>query len=309
MSPIRSRERFFDLLTTSAVSTWVSSTTPVRELARGYIAGDNLGVAMEVAADQVSKGLNFSVRFLADRAADRHQAAACTAEALAAINAIRARPELTGTAELSLALTGLGLDVDPVLAHDNAVTVIGAAQEAGILVTIDDEGPGDHDAIMQVQRRLLKEYPDTGVVVQAARHDSLDQLDELITDGRRIRLCKGSYTGPPSVTLIRPHDIDLRMASCLRTLLTSPARPLIATHDPVFVAITERMMSSLGRTDVEFQMLHGIRPLEQRRLVDVGMRMRVYLPYGTNWYEYGIRRLVERPANLWLLSRSVVRHR
>lgn len=156
---------------------------------------------------------------------------------------------------------------------------------------------------------MLKEYPDTGVVVQAARHDSLDQLDELITAGRRIRLCKGSYTGPPSVTLIRPHDIDLRMASCLRTLLTSPARPLIATHDPVFVAITERMMSSLGRTDVEFQMLHGIRPLEQRRLVDVGRRMRVYLPYGTNWYEYGIRRLVERPANLWLLSRSVVRHR
>ena len=175
-------------------------------------------------------------------------------------------------------------------------------------MTVDDEGPDIHDRSHRIGMDLLEDYENTGIVIQAARHDSLTQVRELAAPGRRIRLCKGSYTGPRSVTLIHPHDVDLRMAACLRALMTGPSTVMLASHDPVFVAFGEQLMASLDRP-LEFQMLQGIRPLEQRRLVDIGHRVRVYLPYGHDWYRYCTRRIVERPGNIWLFGRSLVERR
>ena len=160
-------------------------------------------------------------------------------------------------------------------------------------MTVDDEGPDIHDRSHRIGMDLLEDYENTGIVIQAARHDSLTQVRELAAPGRRIRLCKGSYTGPRSVTLIHPHDVDLRMAACLRALMTGPSTVMLASHD----------------RPLEFQMLQGIRPLEQRRLVDIGHRVRVYLPYGHDWYRYCTRRIVERPGNIWLFGRSLVERR
>lgn len=305
----RMQARATEIVADEAIAARISAMPVAQEIAQSYIAGQTLEAAVLTARDKVEVGLDIALHPLATRARDAAAADAAMGEALDAVAALGGVAELAGHAEVSLELSTLGLGFDPAGAGDRAARICRLARNAGVEVTIDDEGPQIHDRVLDVVHDLLADFPDTGVVVQAARHDSLEQIQELAVPGRRIRLCKGSYTGPSEVTLIRPHDVDLRMAACLRALVTGPATPLVATHDPVFVAITERLIEDLGRTDVEFQMLQGIRDLEQRRLVDVGHRMRVYLPYGTDWYRYCARRVIERPANVWLFARSMVGQR
>lgn len=292
----------------------MSGLEPVRQVAGDYVGGETLTDAAITALGLVDKGLDVSLHPLEPTASTSQDAGRAADGVVAAVQELGRRPALGGHAEVSLNLSALGLRLHadgPGTALRHAAAICQAARNNGVLVTVDDEGPEVHAALCEVVGSLLEDFPDTGVVVQAARHDSLDQIRELAGEGRRIRLCKGAYTGSPSEMVVRPHDVDLRMAACLRALLRSPARGMIATHDPVFIAIAERLISDLGRTDadVEFQMLHGIRPLEQRRLVDIGHRVRVYLPWGREWYRYCMRQIVDRPANLWLFTRSLVVHR
>lgn len=296
--------------TDPTIAARVSTSRLARDIATAYVAGETASDAVATAVDQVSKGLEVSLHPLDTDARTRAEALCATEELCDMIGRIGRVDSLTGHCEVSISLSALGLTADEgdALALENAARACEEASRAGVLVTVDDEGPAVHDRSLRVVTRLLDDHPDLGLVVQAARHDSLTQIRELAVAGRRIRLCKGSYTGPRSVTLVRPHDIDLRMATCLRNLMTGPATVLLATHDPVFVALGEQLMIDLDRP-VEFQMLQGIRPLEQRRLVDVGHRVRVYLPWGRDWYRYCTRRIVERPSNIWLFSRSLVEGR
>ena len=286
----------------------VSRSRIAREIAVTCVAGEDVASAVDKAADQVSKGLDVSLHPLDPDPADLAQARRAMVRLCGVIERLGADPSFNGHAEVSISLAALGLKVSDDLARDHARQVCQVARDNHVAVTVDDEGPDIHDRSHRIVMDLLSEYEDTGIVIQAARHDSLMQVQELAAPGRRIRLCKGSYTGPRSVTLIRPHDVDLRMAACLRALMTGPSTVMLASHDPVFVALGEQLMASLDR-QLEFQMLQGIRPLEQRRLVDIGHRMRVYLPYGHDWYRYCTRRIVERPGNIWLFGRSLVERR
>ena len=254
------------------------------------------------------KGLDVSLHPLDPAAVDVAQARRATVGLCEVIERLGADPAFGGHSEVSISLAALGLRVDDELARENARQICDIARDNHVAVTVDDEGPDIHDRSHRIGMDLLEDYENTGIVIQAARHDSLTQVRELAAPGRRIRLCKGSYTGPRSVTLIHPHDVDLRMAACLRALMTGPSTVMLASHDPVFVALGEQLMASLDRP-LEFQMLQGIRPLEQRRLVDIGHRVRVYLPYGHDWYRYCTRRIVERPGNIWLFGRSLVERR
>lgn len=307
----RARDLAVHAATSDRIAAAVAKLPPAREIAASYVAGRTLDQAVATATDAVDKGLEVSLHPLAREAETPQMAEQATVQLLETTAALGADPELAPHAEVSIALStlGIGLAEDgPQVALANAQRICREARNAGVLVTVADERPETHDQVLDAVRSLLADFPDTGVVVQAARHDSLDQIRELSAAGRRIRLCKGDYTGPREEMVVSPHDVDLRMAACLRTLLQGPATALIATHDPVFIAIAERLIADLNRGphNVEFQMLQGIRPFEQRRLADIGHKVRVYLPWGSDWYSYCTRRIVERPANLLLFSRSLV---
>lgn len=309
----RIRDAVMAAATNRRVADIMTRAEPIRMIAEDYVAGEDLADAVATALDRVDKGLEVSLHPLKSEVEDPQAALEATGSLIATVEELGSWPELEGHAEVSIDLTSLGLRLPggTGMAREHAEAVCLAARNHGVLVTVDAEGPEVHAETCEIVSSLLSDFPDTGVVVQASRHDSLDQIRELAAPGRRIRLCKGSYSGSPREMVVRPHDVDLRMASCLRALLQSPATAMIATHDPVFVAIGERLIADLGRgpADTEFQMLQGIRPLEQRRLADIGQKVRVYLPWGREWYRYCTRQLVERPANLWLFSRSLVVHR
>jgi proline dehydrogenase len=142
-------------------------------------------------------------------------------------------------------------------------------------------------------------------VLQAALRRTEADARELAVPGTRVRLCKGAYAEPVAEAFATRHEIDKSFARCLRVLMAEPGYPMIATHDPRLIAITRSLGLARPANSFEYQMLHGVRPDEQRRLASAGAKVRVYVPYGSDWYPYLVRRLAERPANLALFLRSI----
>jgi proline dehydrogenase len=174
-------------------------------------------------------------------------------------------------------------------------------------VTLDAE---EHTAIeptLAIAAKLRAEFPDLGCVVQACLRRAEADCRALAAYGVRVRLCKGAYSEPDRVAYPARRDVDLSYARCLRVLMDGPGYPMLATHDPrlIEIATSLSLLAGRGRDSFEYQMLYGIRPAEQRRLADAGARMRVYVPYGGDWYGYLVRRLAERPANLSFFLRSL----
>jgi proline dehydrogenase len=154
---------------------------------------------------------------------------------------------------------------------------------------------------------LRADFPDLGCVIQSYLRRSADDCRALAMAGSRVRLCKGAYQAPDGIGLASRADVDLSYARCLRILLDGPGYPMLATHDPRLIAIVGARAELAGRDSgsFEYQMLYGIRPAEQHRLATSGAQLRVYVPYGTDWYGYLVRRLAERPANLAFFLRAL----
>jgi proline dehydrogenase len=180
-----------------------------------------------------------------------------------------------------------------------------AARDAGTTVTVDAEDHRTTDAALRMATALRERFGPVGSVVQAALRRTETDVREMAAPGVRVRLCKGAYAEPPAEAFAATHDVDRSFARCLRILMAGPGYPMIATHDPRLIAITRSL--GLGRSPASFehQMLYGVRPEEQRRLAAAGAQVRVYVPYGNDWYRYLVRRLAERPANLALFLRSL----
>jgi proline dehydrogenase len=187
--------------------------------------------------------------------------------------------------------------------HHERIAV--AARDAGTTVTIDAEDHRTTDAAMRVAASLRSRFPSVGSVLQAALYRTEADARELAAPGTRVRLCKGAYAEPATEAFGTRHDVDKSFARCLRILMSGPGYPMIATHDPRLIAITRSLGLARSADSFEYQMLHGVRPDEQRRLASSGARVRVYVPYGGDWYPYLVRRLAERPANLALFLRSL----
>ena len=181
------------------------------------------------------------------------------------------------------------------------------AREAGTTVTLDAEEHAAIEPTLRIAADLRAEYGDLGCVVQACLRRTEADCRSLAAHGVRVRLCKGAYSEPESVAFIARRDVDASYARCLRVLMNGPGYPMLATHDPRLIEITTSLAVLTGRASdsFEYQMLYGIRPAEQRRLANTGARMRVYVPYGGDWYAYLVRRLAERPANLAFFLRSL----
>ncbi|MGV1007951.1 MAG: proline dehydrogenase family protein [Dermatophilaceae bacterium] len=215
-----------------------------------------------------------------------------------------------GRAEVSLKLTALGLLLDdgPQIALEHARTICQAAADAGTTVTVDAEDHTTTDATLEVVRQLRVDFPQTGAVLQAYLHRTEADSRDLAHRGSRVRLCKGAYHEPESVAFQDGADVDRSYVRCLKILMAGAGYPMVATHDPRLVEITEALAGRNGRDprSFEYQMLYGIRRDEQQRIADRGDQMRVYVPVGDEWYGYLMRRMAEKPANAGFFLRGLV---
>jgi proline dehydrogenase len=217
---------------------------------------------------------------------------------------------LSASTEVSIKLTALGQQLrdGPQLALENAELICNAAQRATTKVTLDMEDHTTTDSTLEILRTLRKEYPDTGAVLQAYLYRTEDDCRDLAVAGSRVRLCKGAYAEPESVAFQDRQEIDKSYVRCMKILMAGEGLPMLATHDPTLIDIGLKLATDHGRGpgDFEFQMLYGIRPTEQQRLARLGHVVRVYVPYGADWYGYLIRRLAERPSNMQFFARSLI---
>jgi proline dehydrogenase len=221
---------------------------------------------------------------------------------------------LTRHAEVSVKLSAIGQALPQYghkIALENARTICRAARNAGTTVTIDMEDHTTADATLATLRELRKDFPETGAVLQAYLHRTESDCRALAYEGSRVRLCKGAYDEPEDVAFQGQLEVDRSFVRCLKVLLGGQGYPMIATHDPRMIRIASSLASRYGReaASYEFQMLYGVRPEEQLRLAEAGETMRVYVPYGTEWYGYLMRRMAERPQNLTFFLRSLISKR
>jgi len=214
-------------------------------------------------------------------------------------------------ADVSVKLSAVGqsLPVDgEKIALENARKICVAAAEVGAAVTLDMEDHTTTDSTLGILRQLRVDFPWVGAVLQAYLRRTEQDCRDLSGEGSRVRLCKGAYSEPEAVAFQDKSEVDKSYVRCLKILMEGKGYPMVATHDPRMIAIAERLVMDTERVpgDHEFQMLYGIRPEEQRRIAGAHQTMRVYVPYGDEWYGYFMRRLAERPANLTFFLRGLV---
>lgn len=284
----------------------VASTPLSRDVVRRFVGGTTIDEALSATAELTGAGLTVSIDHLGEDTATPEQASSVRAEYVALLDALE-RAGLASGADVSLKLSALGQRFDEKTATEHARAICAAATAVGCTVTLDMEDHTTTDSTLDVLQALRADHPQTGAVLQAYLRRTEADCRELATLGSRVRLCKGAYAEPESVAHQAAIDVDKSFVRCMNILFSGPGYPMIATHDPRLIAIAEDRARWFDRApeEFEFQMLYGVRPAEQQRLVAEGYTMRVYLPYGTDWYGYLMRRLAERPANVAFLGRAL----
>ena len=287
------------------------STMPVSSgIVARFVAGESIDDVIDVTRRLVDDGRLVSLDHLGEDTLDKDQADV-TVQAYLTLLSRLSEEGLASGAEVSVKLSAVGqaLGADGArLALDNARKICQGATNAGTTVTLDMEDHTTTDSTLSILRELRQDFPDTGAVVQAYLHRTEDDCRELAYAGSRVRLCKGAYKEPEQVAFQDRREVDLSYVRCLKVLMAGSGYPMVATHDPTLIAITGALATrnSRGKDTFEYQMLYGVRPEEQRRLAADGAKMRVYIPYGAEWYGYLMRRLAERPANLTFFARSLL---
>ena len=286
------------------------ATAPVsRSVVGRYVAGEDLADAVRVARELAGQGLAVSLDHLGEDATEPAKAAATAAAYVTLITRLHAEG-LADRAEASVKLSAVGQALPgdgEKIAFEHARKICGVARQHGVAVTLDMEDHTTVESTLNILGELRREYPGTGAVLQACLRRTEADCRDLAYPGSRIRLCKGAYDAPESVAYQNPHQVDLSYVRCLNVLMAGEGFPMVATHDPRLVAIAGERARWNGRSpgSYEYQMLYGVRPDEQRRLAAAGESVRVYVPYGSEWYGYLMRRLAERPANLAFFVRSL----
>ncbi|MGA8113556.1 MAG: proline dehydrogenase family protein [Actinocatenispora sp.] len=282
-------------------------TAPVsRDVVRRYVAGTEVGDALRISRTLVDQGLAVSLDHLGEDTTSEDQAEAIKQAYLVLLGALSSAG-LCPPTEVSIKLSALGQTLDEQLAYRHAREICQAATNAGTTVTVDMEDHTTTDSTLELLMQLRKDFPDTGAVLQAYLRRTEADCRELAYAGSRVRLCKGAYSEPESVAFQSRLAVDRSYVRCLNLLMAGEGYPMIASHDPRLIAIAEDRSKWFDRApdSFEFQMLYGIRPREQQRLAGDGYQVRIYVPYGIQWYGYLMRRLAERPANLTFFLRSL----
>lgn len=289
---------------------------PARAVVDRYVAGEDLTDLLRVARELSEAGMTISAAHLGEHARTVEGAQRAREDYLHLIAALggaepgrpAAAPGLRPDVSVKMSALGQGVPGRDLESTAAAVAICSAARNAALTVTLDMEDSTTTTATLRTLRRLRADFPDVGVAVQAALRRSEDDCEPLAAEGVRVRLCKGAYAEPAELAFPTRSEVDLSYVRCLKILLAGRGYPMVATHDTRLLEIAADLARRAGRRpgDYEFQMLYGVRPPEERRLVAAGETVRVYVPYGTDWYGYLLRRLAERPANLGLFLRSVV---
>jgi proline dehydrogenase len=287
----------------------VEAVPATRSVVRRFVAGSEIADAVRVAGELAADGRRITLDHLGEDTTDAAQAAATVAAYEAVLTALAAKGLAEG-ADVSVKLSAVGQflpsDGEDV-ALENARKICAAAEAVGATVTLDMEDHTTTDSTLGILRELRGEYPWVGAVLQAYLRRTEQDCRELAGPGSRVRLCKGAYAEPESVAFPEKSEVDKSYVRCLRVLMAGEGYPMVASHDPRMIEIAAALAEEHGRTDDdhEFQMLYGVRPEEQARIAASGTRMRVYVPYGDEWYGYFMRRLAERPANLAFFLRGL----
>lgn len=287
----------------------MSTSLPVaRDVVARFVAGDDLASAVSTARDLVGRGLTVSIDRLGEDVTDMQGAAETRDDYLDLLDAL-AEADLTADAEVSIKLSAMGqaLPNGEAVALDHAHNVCEKAASVGTKVTLDMEDHTTIDSTLEVLRTLRADFPWVGAVLQAYLFRTEADARDLAAAGSRVRLVKGAYREPESVAYQDPHDVDLAYVRCLKILMHGASYPMIATHDPRLIEIARAVATHADRErgSYEFQMLLGVRPEEQQRLSDDGETVRVYVPYGQDWYGYLMRRMAEKPGNLALFLKAL----
>jgi len=289
----------------------ITAAPVTRSVVRRFVAGETASQALAVVDRLLADGLLVTLDYLGEDTADPEQAAAVAAEYVTLIELLAAAGHAEGgRAEVSVKPTAVGLGLPEhgeKTAAENIARICAAAAVAGTTVTIDMEDHTRVEATLRLVEQVRADFPDLGCVLQSYLRRTPGDCQALAVAGSRVRLCKGAYSAPDGVALAARSEVDRSYARCLRILLDGDGYPMLATHDPRLIAIAQSRAATLDRDpdSFEFQMLYGIRPDEQRRLAGGGAQVRVYVPYGNDWYGYLVRRLAERPANLAFFLRAL----
>jgi len=282
-------------------------TAPVsRDVVRRFVAGNATDDAVRVSAELSGEGLFVSLDHLGEDTTETGHADATTKAYVTLLGKLGDNG-LADRAEVSVKLSAVGQALDESMARDNAAAICAAAAAVGTTVTLDMEDHTTTDSTLGILRDLRGDYPWVGAVLQAYLHRTETDCRDLAHAGSRVRLCKGAYKEPSSVAFQSRMDVDKSYVRCLRVLMAGEGYPMVASHDPRLIAIARKLVLDTERAkgSYEFQMLYGIRPNEQRRLAAEGETMRVYVPYGDEWYGYLMRRLAERPSNVAFFLRAL----
>ncbi|MBF4163848.1 proline dehydrogenase family protein [Nocardioides acrostichi] len=289
----------------------VVETMPVSAgIVRSYVPGETTTDAVRAAGELVADGLHVTLDHLGEDTSDRGDAERTVEAYLDALTAL-GHAGLTHGAEVSVKLSAVGQYVGESgeqLALENARRICRAARNQGTTVTLDMEDHTTTDSTLGILRELRQDFPETGAVLQSYLRRTEEDCHQLAYEGSRVRLCKGAYAEPASVAFEERLEVDKSYVRCLKVLMSGQGYPMVASHDPRMVAIAGTLAARNGREpgSYEYQMLYGIRPEEQRRLAESGETVRVYVPYGSEWYGYLMRRLAERPQNLSFFLTSLI---
>ena len=277
-------------------------------LVHRFVAGETLDSALAVVHSLESAGMRAALDHLGENTSTQKEAGAATEEALSALERVAAAGF---DSYVSVKLTQLGLDVGEHVAVENASRLLERAGALGAFVCIDMEGSSYTGRTVEVFSGLRARFANVGIVLQSCLYRSWRDTHELVGLGARIRLVKGAYSEPPHIAYRRKRDTDRNFARVMEYLLLNGSEPAIATHDDALIeqACSFAAEQGVEKGNFEFQMLYGVRRDLQERLVRAGYRVRVYVPYGSQWYPYLTRRLAERPANLLFMAGSLAKER
>jgi proline dehydrogenase len=284
----------------------LSSFAGFKHITRRFIAGENIDDALEAIRELNRQGITASFDHLGESISSEAEAAAEVREYLRVLGRI----EATGIdSNVSVKLTQLGLDIDAGLCLSNARRIVEEAARYGNFVRIDMEDSPKTDATLRIFRTLRAEFENVGIVIQSYLYRSEQDVKDVLALGSRVRLCKGAYQEPPEVAFPDKRDVDANFVKLMQTLLKSGIYHGIATHDEKMIAATKDFAAreQIGLDRFEFQMLYGVRRDLQLKLRREGYRVRTYVPYGEYWYPYFMRRLAERPANVWFVLKNLLK--
>ena len=301
------RHFFLFLSRQKGLRRWMETSPVSQTFTRRFVAGEKLDDALTVCEKLQREQIWATLDHLGENVTSIHEAAQSRDDYLRALASIGER---SLPATVSIKLTQFGLDFSAEACLENVRQLAAQARAVGTHIEIDMESSAYTDRTLDIATQIAREFPGTRVVIQAYLRRSAADIDRLNTLKIPVRLCKGAYDEPPSVAFAEKREVDRNYVVLMKTLLDKGTYPAIATHDELIIGEAFRYARErkIAPENFEFQMLYGIRRDLQKRIVDLGYRLRLYVPYGTAWYPYFMRRLAERPANVVFLLRNLFRH-